>query len=283
MDVVGYTDCQQFLRDWLAERNQKPPKLSYEAIARDLGLRSRGHAFRIFNHPEVPISSAILVRLMDLVGLQGSDREYFEALVAFNRSTRMDEKRYHLDRLESFTGSNPRHRVSGDGKAYLSEWYLPVLREAVCMPDFQGDFKALGKSLCVPLSEAKVKKGVEILLRLGLLRKLSGERYVQSDAHVHAGSGVEKVLLSGFQQQMLKLASQALDGVEAQNRHITTLTFSFPAVGMVRLKKLLTRLQEELVQEILKDHNPHDSVWQFNLQLFPLMRTLENKEHENVA
>ena len=280
---MGYMDSQAFLRDWLTERNKRAPRLSFEGIAQELGLRSRGHAYRVFHDPAVPITQALAIRLGALLGLAEADKQYFETLVSYNRATRLDEKNRYLQRLRHLSGSKPGNVLDSSAESYMAEWYMPVLREALCLPNFKGNYKLLAKSLGSPLTEAKVRQCVEQLLELGLIRKLPGDRFAQTDAHVHVGSSVQKVLLAGFQQQMLRKASAALDELEAAKRHITTLTFSFPMSKMATLKAALARLQDELIQEIRKEPDGHDSVLQFNMQLFPVSQPLEKaeKKHES--
>ncbi len=267
-------DSQAFLRDWLTERNKNSPRLSFEGIAQELGLRSRGHAYRVFHDPSVPITQALAVRLGSLLGLSEADKQYFETLVSYNRATRLEEKNRYLQRLRHLSGAKPGSVLDSSAESYMAQWYMPVLREALCLPNFNGNFKLLAKSIGSPLTEAKVRHCVEQLLDLGLIRKLPGDRFAQTDTHVHVGSSVQKVLLAGFQQQMLRKASEALDELEASQRQITTLTFSFPMSKMATLKAALGRLQDELIQEILKEPEGHDSVLQFNMQLFPVTQPL---------
>lgn len=270
MTVFQYTNFQEYLREWLAQEKQNGRKISFEFLARQLGMRSKGHVHRVFNDATMPLTPRILVRLIEVLNLQGEERDYFEAMVAFNRASSLEERRLFLGRMGRLSGNASAQALDPSACSYLSEWYYPVLREAVCMPDFRGDFRELSKMFVPTLTESQTRRGVEHLITLKLIKGQASGGYISADAYVHAGSEIEAVLVSNFQQQMMKLGSQALDVQPPAKREITTLTFSFPQANFQTIKRALRRLQNELAVEILKEKEPGDTVYQFNMQCFPV-------------
>ena len=267
MTVFQYTNFQEYLREWLVQEKQAGRKLSFESLARQLGMRSKGHVHRVFHDPTMPLTPRILVRLIEVLSLQGEERDYFEAMVAFNRASSLEERRLYLGRMGRLSGNASAQALDPSACSYLSEWYYPVLREAVCMPNFRGDFRQLAKQFVPTLTEPQARRGVEHLVAL---KAQASGGYLPADAYVHAGSEIEAVLVSNFQQQMMKLGSQALDEQPPAKREITTLTFSFPQANFQTIKRALRRLQNELALEILKEKEPGDTVFQFNMQCFPV-------------
>ena len=270
MAVFQFTNFQEYLQGWLLEQKKAGRKLSFETLARELGMRSKGHVHRVFHDPAMSLTPRILVRLAELIGLQGDERDYFEAMVSFNRASSMEERRLYLGRMGRLSGCATAKAIDTDTCSYLSEWYYPVLREAVCMPQFRGDYRLLAKQFIPGLTESQARRGVEHLLALNLIKALATGGYVSSDAYLHAGSEIESVLLSNFQQQMIRLGSKALDDQPPSRREITSLTFSYPIAKFKTVKLALRRLQNELAEEILKEQEPGDAVFQLNLQCFPV-------------
>lgn len=272
MNVFEYTNFQQFLQNWLEREKEAGRKLSFENIARQLGLKSKGHAYRIFHDKSMPLASRVLVRLCELIGLAGVERDYFEAMVGFNRAETLEEQKGYLERMGRLAGKNHAAGLMTKASQYLSEWYLPVLREAVTLPGFKGDFKGVAKMFRPAITESQAKKGVKLLVDLDLLQPIAGGRYKVREEHVHAAGDVDSVTVAAFQQKMMARASDALGRETAKDREITTLTFSYPSANFLQIKKALRRLQNELIQEILKEKTPGDCVYQFNMQCFPVFR-----------
>lgn len=272
MDVFGYTHFQEYLRCWIEEQRKDGRKVSFELLARQLGLRSKGHAYRIFHDESMPLTSRTMVHLVDVLGIKGAERDYFEAMVGFNRSSTLEERKTYLEKMGKISGRSKASALSTSACSYFSEWYLPVLREAVCMPGFREDYKAFGKRFCPSISEAQVRKGVELLKELQLISPLARGGYQSCEKFVHAGADIQPVLLATFQQSMIRLASEALDTIPPQEREISTLTFSLPAAAFPQIKQALRRMQNDLAQQVLDEKAPGNVVYQFNLQCFPLYR-----------
>ncbi len=270
MTVYQFTNFQEYLRAWLEEQKSAGKKHSFESLARQLGMKSKGHIHRIFNDPSMPLTPRIMVKIADLLGVGGDERAYFEAMVAFNRATGLDERRLYLSRMGRLSGGSKAMKLDSSACSYLSEWFLPVLREAVCMPFFSKEMKIMAKLFHPQLTETQVRRGIEHLLNLKLIVRNAQGGYAPTNAYVHAGSEIETVLLSSFQQQMLKLGSTALDEMPPSKREISTLTFSFPQSRFLTIKKALRKLQNELALEIIKEAEPGDTVYQFNMQCFPV-------------
>jgi len=200
--------------------------------------------------------------------------------VGFNRSTSLEERKAFLSRMGKLAGNSGAQKLRPEACSYLSEWYLPVLREAITMAGFRGDFRKLSREFIPTLTESQARKGTQLLRDLQLVRPLANGGFEACEAYVHAGDDLQSVLVATFQQSMMRLASEALDKEAANQREISTLTFSFPAAHFGVLKKTLRKLQQELAQEILKDQTPADTVYQFNMQCFPVFHS-EAPSHEN--
>jgi len=270
MGVFDFTNSQEFLRHWLEEQKKNGRKLSFELIARQLGLRSKGHAYRLFHDPNSPITARLALRVVEMVPLMGDERAYFEAMVGFNRSESLDERRLFLARMGKLAGKSGAQKLKPEACAYLSEWYLPVLREAVTMPSFRGDYRKLAREFVPALTEAQIRRGVQLLRDLQLIKAHASGGFAISETFVHAGDDIQSVLVATFQQTMMRMASEALERESPEQREISTLTFSFPASRFASIQKALRKMQQDLAEEILKEQAPSDTVYQFNLQCFPV-------------
>lgn len=272
MNVFAYTQFQEYLRNWLEQQRVAGKKVSFELLARQLGLKSKGHAYRIFHDESMPLTSRTMVHLIEILGLKGVDREYFEAMVGFNRASSLEERKAYLEKMGKISGLSKASALSTSACAYFSEWYLPVLREAVCMPGFREDYRILSKKFCPTITEAQARKGVQLLRELQLIQPDPRGGFQSCEKFVHAGADIQPVLLATFQQNMIRLASDALENQSPQEREISSLTFSLPSASFPKIKQALRRMQNELAQQILEEKSPGNVVYQFNLQCFPVFQ-----------
>lgn len=272
MNVFAYTQFQEYLRSWLEEQRKEDRKVSFELLARKLGLRSKGHAYRIFHDESMPLTSRTMVPLIEILGIKGAERDYFEAMVGFNRASSLEERKVFLEKMGKISGQSSASALSVSACAYFSEWYYPVLREAVCMPGFREDYKALAKRFNPAITEAQARKGVQLLKELQLIQSDPRGGYQSCEKFVHAGADIQPVLVATFQQNMIRMASDALERTPPKEREISSLTFSFPEAHFPAVKQALRRMQRDLAQQVLEEKTPGDVVYQFNLQCFPVYR-----------
>ena len=74
-----------------------------------------------------------------------------------------------------------------------------------------------------PISAKEAKQGVELLLRLNLLKVQDG-KYVQADAAVTTGGEVQSIAVANFQRALSDLSKRAITRMGNQ-QEISTLTF----------------------------------------------------------
>jgi uncharacterized protein (TIGR02147 family) len=74
---------------------------------------------------------------------------------------------------------------------------------------------------------------------------------------------------ANFILETTKLGVDALDGVGAQERDVSSLTLSYSKAGFQKVKAEIDILKKKLVDMMKEDPEP-EKVYQVNLQLFPL-------------
>jgi uncharacterized protein (TIGR02147 family) len=267
-DVFSYTSYARFMRDFYAEKKKANPKYSYGMLSQRVGLKSRSNLIEIANG-KVPLSRLRVFQVARAMDLGGKECEYFVSLVHFNNANSLKEKEFHLAKMGELAGISA-GRILGEAQyAYFSEWYHPAIRELACMPAFQGDFAALGRSLRPPISAKEARESVDLLIRLGLLRKTAQSRFAQADGAVQTADELTSYLILRYQKEGIRLAESALESVVPEDRDFSTLTAGVSRDCFLAIKKEIQAFRRHLSKLIDKDKEP-DRVYQVNLQLFPL-------------
>lgn len=275
-DIFAYTSYARFLRDAYAEKKAANPKYSYAILSRKAGFKSRSNLIEI-SSGKAPLSHLRVFQVARALELDPAESEYFVALVHFNNSTSLKEREFHLERMGTLSGKAP-GRIIGEGQfAYFSEWYHPVVRELACMPAFKGDLAALAKAVRPAISVKQAKESLELLLKLELLEKTAQGRYRQADGSIQTADELTSYIILRYQRENLRLSEAALDGVEPEDRDISTFTAGVSRSCFLAVKKEIQAFRKHLSKLVDKDRGS-DRVYQLNLQFFPVSAAGEGEK-----
>lgn len=272
VDVFAYSDYRQFLADAYAERHNRDRRFSYRFIAQKAGFASAGFFTNVLKGKK-DVSMPLAIRLCDVFGLSPRQRQYFEQLVMFNKSQTESEKQEHLKRLRTLRGRAAKSLDGSQGEFY-AQWQYTALREALALKPFNGDYKALGAMLNPPLSAAETRKAIDLLLQLGLVRKISGGSLERTDPNLTSGDAVSQALIVSYQLQTMDLARRALEELPKSQRNFSTLTLSISQTTYTAILEEL-RVFRKRVLTMAAESNDPDRVIQMNFHVFPLTHLSE--------
>lgn len=274
-DIFSYNSYARFIKDYYEEKKRKNRSFSYAAFAQKAGFKTRSYLIEVAAGKK-ELSRASLFGVAKAMELGAKETEYLEALVGFQHAATFKEREHHFRKLGALARKAPGRILGGSEHGYFSEWWHPVVRELAAMDRFDGDFGKLAKSVRPAITARQAKESVEHLLRLKLLVKTASGRYRQADGAVRTEDELTSFLILKYQKENLRLADEALDGVEAGDRDISTFTAGVSKACYAAIKKELQAFRAHLADLVGKDQGA-DRVYQLNLQLFPVS-TIKNGE-----
>jgi uncharacterized protein (TIGR02147 family) len=151
-----------------------------------------------------------------------------------------------------------------------------VVRELVVAVDFADDYRKLGAMVVPAISAAEALKSVELLARLGFIRKNDQGRYEQATATLTTGPRVRSVAVANYHREMMKLASESIERFEPDARSITCLTLGVSEETRAILVEKVRQFRKELLAIAEAEKTPQRVV-QVNFQVFPLSQSLQEK------
>ncbi|MGB7567565.1 MAG: TIGR02147 family protein [Chitinivibrionales bacterium] len=273
ISVFSYTDYRKFISDYFAERKRCDKGFSHAVFAKKAGYKSRSFIIKVING-EKALSAQSVGRVAKAMDLQKKERDYFKALVYFNNEKSLNKKSRFFEILQSTHQSNKSVLLRNDQFEYFKHWYSAVLREVAVFSDFNDDFRKLGSMLDPPISAIEAKRGIELLVRLGLIKKQNGS-YVQTDTVITTGDEVQNIAVANFQRETSDLSRRAISRL-GNKQEISTLTFGTNKMGFKEIQSEIRAFRKKLIT-IIASQNPLDRVYQLNLQLFPMTK-LPKKE-----
>lgn len=264
-------DHRAWLGAWLEWKQRVNPRYSHRAFARAAGL-SNPSLLHLVIKGERNITKRSLPGFLKALSLEGDEAAHFELLVALDRARSPDERNAIFDRIratQSFRAANQLHAASFD---YLSDWTLPAIRELAGAPGFRHDAAWVAEQLNPRITEARARRSLQLLEELGMVTPDGDGSATQHDVAIVTPHEVWGLAIFNYHRQMIDRASEALETVDAADRHYGAVTVRVPRARIAALKDEVARFQEHVLA-LCDDAPDGDTVMQLNLQLFPLTRT----------
>jgi uncharacterized protein (TIGR02147 family) len=276
LQIYGYFDLLEFLKDDFQERKKRNPMYSLRAMADKLGLNS-ATIVRIMNG-ERNVSKNMVSPLISYLGLRSREAEYFTNLVSFcqAKSEKVRNESYNV--LTSLC-SGKNKIIATELYEYYEEWYYTAIRELLRVYPFDGDYKTLANMLTPKITVPEVKKALEVLLRLEFIERIDNT-FVVREHNITTGAKWQGAAIKGYQKATLKLALHSFDILPKEELDFSTMTMCYSADGYAKVRALLKKTREEL-NRIEEQDAKKSRVFQINLQLFPLSEKISEDKNEN--
>ncbi len=260
-------DYRAFLRALYLYKKQKD-HLSYRSFSRAAGFRS-SNFLKLVIDGKRNISESAIHRFAKALRLTKGETDFFEALVLFNQARTSEEKKHHYERIARFKAYNDYKALEVNQYAYFSNWYFVALRELVLLKDFREDPKWINRKLKAKLHPEEIRRAVEILIDLKLLKRDSDGRLRQTAEKITTTPEMGSLAIINFHREMLHKASFALEGSRTAERDISGLTVSISKMQFERIRERLNQFRQE-IHAIANEESEREAVYQLNLQLFNL-------------
>ncbi len=283
MSIYDYDNYVCYLNDWFKEQKEENKKFSHQYFAQKAGIKSRSFMANILNESRV-LNPKHIHTVASALELKSKETKYFEALVYYKDSKEIKSKNHYFQIAQKLKPQTKMNMLKLKQYEYFQKWYYPVLRELLTYFDFNGDYKLLGQQLIPHVPPVEVKKAVDLLLELGLIKKVlidvkqSSSKivqnrkkvlYEQTEEVIFGDDAYETMAIRSFQEVTLDLAKTALSEGEKSKRNFATYTFSTDNDGVKEINDLMMEFQEKLIG-IVNSHPNIDSTHQLNVQMFPL-------------
>jgi uncharacterized protein (TIGR02147 family) len=275
IDIYEYIDYRKLLKDLYEDRKKQFPFFSYRYIAQKVGYSSAGFFVNVIQRKR-NISSEFIFEFAQVFKLKRAETEYFEFLVLFDQAKNHDQKRYYFEKILS---SKKSKIAVTDAQHYefYSRWYYTAVRELLDIYKFDGNYIELAKRVSPPITPAEARRAVELLEKMGFIRKSERGHYQQTEEFITTGYEAKSVAITNFLVSTLDLARQAIDRYPREQRSISTLTFSCSADGYRQIDERLKTFRREILEIVRADKN-RDRIYHVNFQVFPMSQPIPKQQ-----
>jgi uncharacterized protein (TIGR02147 family) len=282
VNLFVFEDYRAFLRDYYVEQKSRNKGFSFRLFARHAGLASPNY-LKLVIEGSRRITDKSLPNFVKGLRLSKEEETYFKALVAYQESKDVDAREASCEELMRLRARNLKRvaELEESRADYLKHWYHLAVRELVTVEGFRPEPQWIAAKLRGRISEAQAKESLELLLRLGFVRK-EKEAYVQAEPLLTSGDEISnrKVasLIQGIHRQMSEIAMKTMEEEAKEWRELNGLTIAVPLSRVADIKNAIKRFRRELNQTFSADEK-NESVYFLSVQFFPLTTIGERREN----
>ncbi|MBD3421461.1 MAG: TIGR02147 family protein, partial [Chitinivibrionales bacterium] len=260
-------DYRHYLADVFEELKEQNSKFSYRAFAKMAGSSSPNY-LQLIRDRKLNISPAAVSHISNALHLKKKEAAYFNTIVAFDHAKKHEDKDAHFREILTSREYRNIKTLTREQYHYFTHWYIPVVRELVTHPAFDGTPRWIAERIIPAISESKASKAVSLLKKLKLIEHV-GNHYEQTDVVVSTPAEVLSVAVARYHKSLITLGKEAIERFGPHDRDIRGATLGITPHGYAAIKKRLESFWKELLSFAETQKDPQQ-VYQVNIQFFPL-------------
>lgn len=246
----------EILRDEFERRRRVNPRYSQRSFAKHLGLAA-GELSEVLSGKR-KMSLKMGLRVARVLGM--TTLEIREFIGRLNESQERGGRP-----AAKLNGAQFRfERMSTDIFHAISDWYCFAILSLAETKDFQWTPAWIACRLDVHVSD--VKNAIQRLLRVGYLTLENG-RLRASKEGVEWSEDIPVAAIKNFHRAQLNKAIHALEFQDISEREISGVGFAIDPDDLPKIKKEMSRFQDELIERFSKSKNRRE-VYQLEMALF---------------
>lgn len=268
-DIFKYLDYRRYLKDYYrAKKEQKGSTFSYRAFSKQAGF-SAPNFLQLVMEGKRNLSDDGTLRFTKGLKLNREEARFFKHLVHFNQAKTDQERNRWYRQLSTSKRYREIREIEKAQFEYFSRWYYAAIRELVLLPDFKEDHEWMAKTLHPNITVKEAKDAIDLLLRLGFLKRNRSGKLIQAERNISTAREVHSLAVANFHRQMMKRAAESIERTRYDKRDISALTIAVSQEKFQEAKRRIQEFRREL-NVLLSEDGEADAVYQINFQIFNL-------------
>jgi len=259
------------MRDFYEER-KRSSLFSWREFSKLAGFTSPNY-IQLVCEGKSRLSKTGVEKVATAMELAGSDRDYFLAMERFGDAKSDSKKIQAFNEMQKIAKENRLRVVDGEAFKYFESWVNPVMRELAPIKPGAKPLE-LARNCYPVVSATEVRQSLDFMVHADFLKKVGEDTYEQTEKIVTGSSEAIPLALRSMNRQMSKFATEAIDDIPPEKRHIAGVTLGLSDATYKWLVQKLELLRQQVVAIAAKEKD-YDKVYRLNLQLFPLTKGKE--------
>ncbi len=268
-DIYQFDDFREFLKACFEAKVSAQGRYSQRQFAREAGFTNPGYYNDVLKGFK-PLSENAVEKMAHVFGLKPNETEFLKLLTAYGQSRTAERKNQIYKQILSRRNRSRFTRLNPVLNRYYQDYRYALVRGAIEILDFHGNYEALALFLDPPVPVATVKTLVRDLCEWGLVEQRAGGRYFTTQSIVEPPAnliGMSRAMNS----EWLGLAREGLNRLPREKRHVSTMILNISDKLYIELQEMIEKFREEIFQKVEADTDP-DRIQQFTLAYVPRSR-----------
>lgn len=268
----------EFLLDVFRSRRERNGAYSISAFARDLGV-SISLLSRIFSGTR-PMTLKFALQISEALNLTDAELNQLSLSILATSSKNAKISKKVRSKLEKHSAITARARFFADLEVErfraMANWHHLAVLNLASLDDFDPQPMFIARRLGITRAEAR--DALERLIGVGLLAQTPEGGLKRTSQNLYVKTHRSEFAVRNFHKQMIQKASEELSKTskaDFSKRLINGITFACGPEHLELIKDKIDRFQDEILA-VTRD-GVSDSVYQLNVQFFPLTRTKKVK------
>lgn len=270
LDIYSYEDYRAFLRDSFLARKTQDKSFTHRKLAALGGIANPGF-FNEVVRGRRDLTEEAAEKFCLAFGWNEKESEYFKLLVSHNQCQDIETKDEILRKLSFRRGRSTFARTQAGAVRYYQDSSYALVRAALQVIDFRGEYEKLARYLVPHLSVALVKRCVRDLCEWGLVQQETNGRYTVTSAFLEPGRNMEEAL-KRLHREWIQQAASTLDDFPKSDRHISSALITISEKGYREIMARIESFRAELLEIVKRESKNPERIVQMNIQVFPKNR-----------
>jgi len=271
--VFDYLSSRDFIRDFLHWGKEHKLGFTHRTLLEKMDVSSTGFIANVISGKS-NLNARQAVAFAEICKLNPSESRFFQTLTVYTQARGIEEKGDALDSMRTqVRGRNK--KLDPRQYSLFSKWLYPMVFDLIAMIEVGDNHKEVADLFDAAIKPDDVRKALEVLESLGLIRKTPSGKYAQVRATLKTGDEITSTDVVKFQQTTLRKAIDALDDIPAEQRSISVTTLPLSVEGLERVKQEARHFRDKLLK-ISEEDRDYDRVYQLNLNLFPATKSIKS-------
>ncbi len=272
--LLDYLDYRRYLSEFFDWKKKRSSYFSFRYLAAKTCVDSSNIAKVFVGKRHIPENS--VSEWAKLYGLNATEEEYLTWAVRFSKARSDASAQVAFEKMMELQGPKPKILDAHQYK-YFKQWYHSALFALLDVINFDGkNYRALAGALRPAITVVQAKESVALLEKLTLIFRDNTGTYQHGEKLVTTGEKWRSLAITQFQKQYIALAQKALSDIPKEERDISSLTLTASQKDIEIIKEMARNFRSEVIKLVQNSEN-EDTVFQLNLQIFPLSQTIKGE------
>jgi len=266
LDIYKYDDFRQFLGECYKKKKEENPKYSYRKFAKQAGFTNPGYINDVIKGRR-QLSKAALKKIIKVFDIIPADEDFFKLLVEYGQEKKLKNKDSLYKKVLFRRSRSSYTRLNPQLVKYYQDYRYPLLRSAIEVCDFTGNYEKLAKFLNPSLPTNVVIKMVRDLCDWGLVQQKPDGSYVVTSKFVEPPETMAQ-LIRQLNRTWISHGEEALSKYTPDERYITSTLMGISRETQQVIREKIETFRSEIFNLIQKDNNP-EILLQLSMMYFP--------------